>query len=207
MKRILALAACALLLYAVPSSAFEPGTRMDGIEITLAPGYVIPLWTGYAGWGRNETSGGISFNARAYFGSFIIADEYELDYGAEIGYLPLYSWDYSDTIGGDDFTYSTSYSVIPIIGQVRYRFGEPGDESYWYATSGLGFFMHRWSWEQPVRKGDIFTGITWEQDSGTETSTGLGLTASFGYKAGMFDFNGRWTSRWPAFNITAGISF
>ncbi len=206
MKRILAFAVCAMLLYAVPARAFEPGTRMESMEITLAPGYVIPLWTGYAGWGSDETSGGISFNARAYFGSFMIGDEMELDYGAEIGYLPLYSWEYSDTLGGEEWNYKSSYSVIPIIGQVRYRFGEPELESYWYATSGLGLFMHRWSWEQPVNTG-TFWNPDINQDSGTETSTGLGLTASFGYKAGMFDINGRWTSRWPAFNITAGISF
>ncbi len=207
MKKILTLAACAMLLYALPARAFEPGTRMESMEITLAPGYVVPLWGGYAGWGRDETSGGISFNARAYFGSFIIGDDYELDYGAEIGYLPLYSWDYSEDIGGDTYKNEASYSVIPIVGQVRYRFGEPGDESFWYATSGLGFFMWRYSYEYNYDTWSFARGFHVAEESGTETSTGLGLTASFGYKAGMIDINGRWTSRWPAFNITAGISF
>lgn len=200
MKRVLTVAVGMILLYAVPAGAFESGTRMDGMEITVAPGYSLPFWSGWAGWGESVTRGGISFVGRIYLGSFIIGDDIELDYGAEAGYIPIVSWDYT-TSAGD---WSASYSIIPIVGQVRYRFGEPGDEAYWYATSGLGLIMRRWSWEQPVWNWD--TG-EYEQRSDTETSTGAGLTAGFGYKMPPFDFNIGYRTRYSGINLNAGFSF
>ena len=205
MRRIVFVLTAAALLFGAPRAE-----AMEGIEITVSPGYTIPIW-GYAGTARDETAGGLSFTVRGYLGSMMVG-EYEFDYGFEAGYFPLYSWEYTWDYGiwGEE-TYKSSYSVMPFLGQVRYRFGEPGDDSYFYGMSGLGFYHWRWKYENSFPVYNYMTGqYVTEEDSGTATSTTLGLTAGVGYKAQLGDnLHGdvmlRWTGAYSVINLHFGL--
>ncbi|MGM0442543.1 MAG: hypothetical protein ACQEQC_09010, partial [Elusimicrobiota bacterium] len=177
---------------------------MDQIEITASPGYALPMWDyGYYSTIRNEKAGGLSLTARSYFGKFKYGKDYELDYGVEAGYIPLYKWDYTASSG----YVSHKYSVIPILGQVRYRFGSPDENSYFYATTGLGFYHWRHAYEEP--KWDS-TNDEYFQYTNTDTRTTLGITAAYGYKMGLGDnLHGdamiRWTSAYSVVNLSFGV--
>lgn len=192
-----------------PQVVIEP---MDQIEITGSPGYALPMWDyGYHSTfqDENEKAGGLSFTARSYFGKFKYGKNYELDYGVEVGYIPLYKWEYYSGYrwwDDQDRKYMDKYSVIPILGQVRYRFGSPDENSFFYATTGLGFYHWRHSYEEPRlnENDEIF------QYTNTESNTTLGITAAYGYKMGLGDnLHGdamiRWTSAYSVINLSFGV--
>ena len=206
MKKLILLIAAATIMFSASAARAQ-----GGMEIYAVPGYAIPTWTGYGYTAKGETSGGLSFGARAYFGSFEVSDDVALDYGAEISYVPLHSWEYTDThTYGDEetYTYSHTYSIIPVIGQVRYRFGEPGDEAFWYATSGISMMQWRHAYEYPEVYGS-WGDYNVRQVSGTNTHTYTRLTASFGRRLQLGDnligdLSGRWIGGW-ALNLTFGV--
>ncbi len=201
MKKKLFLLLTAVLFFTGNLYAYNVVTvdTMEDIEITFSPGYSIPMWDRYHYCAPEEDGihGGISFTARSYFGKVSFGRMYEIDFGLETGYLPLYNWEYTDQNG----LHKLNYSVIPIIGQIRYRFGSPQDNSYFYATTGAGIFLLNFSYEC-----EYYTPT--KTDSGI--TPGIGATAGYGYRMELGDnLHGdaliRWTSRYSAINLSFGL--
>ena len=198
MKKILYILAALYVFTSTPSKA------ADIIEITVSPGYTMPIWVN-PGSPPEENIGGLSFTVRSYFGSLFF-DEYDIEYGVEAGYFPLYSWDYTETFMGSQERYRSRYSVIPVIGQARFRFGLPTDDSFPYFVTGIGFFHWRRSYEYP----ESLPGAGIIRTSGTETRTTLGFTGGVGYWAQLShnlhgDLMLRWTSSYSAINFHFGL--
>lgn len=89
--------------------------------------------------GADVSKGGIGFNAQ-----LLLGDE-RLKYGAGIGYLPLFKYEYSisQTFYGQTYTMSMDYSgtAIPVIGIVNYEVSEAGGSVIPYVNAGLGLAM------------------------------------------------------------------
>jgi len=181
----------------------ESETR-KGIEFSFSPGYTVPLWGGYADWGREVVSGGISFTARSFFGEFSAADDINLDYGAELGFIPLHRWDYSDSEGR---IWNSNYSVIPFFLLTRYRLGSIEDAAFMYLTGGVGVYHWRWSYRYHVF--DENTGES-ARISSTDKKTVPGVTAGLGLWFQLernlhCDLLLRWTSAYPVIMLHMGL--
>lgn len=121
------------------ASLVSAGTTIKGL---LGYGFLtapsLPDFSGISD--VSDSKGGISIHAQLLFG-----DE-PLNFGAEIGYLSIYSWEYeipSYTLWG--ITYggksSASLSAIPILGIIQYTLGDPKASFKPYIQGGLGFYL------------------------------------------------------------------
>ncbi|MBN1897250.1 MAG: outer membrane beta-barrel protein [Spirochaetes bacterium] len=132
MKRILTLLVVLMACTSLTAGPILKG--MLGYGILVSPS--LPDISGFTGY--EESSGGLSINAQILFG------ESPLNFGAEVGYLSLYSQKYESPAIPPfiaAYSFESSLSAIPILGIVQYTLGDPKGSLKPFLQGGLGFYM------------------------------------------------------------------
>lgn len=137
MKKVLLVA---VILLAGVSLATAGGITLKGL---LGYGFLLsPSLPDISAFTEaSETKGGINFAVQGLFG------DKALKFGAELGYLSMYSLSYDSpainlgyyTVAA--YTWEMSLSAIPILGLVQYNLGDPAAQFKPYVQAGLGFYL------------------------------------------------------------------